>query len=216
MEIIDISPSLHEGTPVFPGDQGFFRKVLLDFPKGDHLALSSIETTVHIGAHADAPSHYHRDGMPIDQRDLGLYVGACQVLDVRHVGPRRILLSDVDLAAIKTPRILFRTLSFRHQEPFQVAFTSLSPALIEALADHGVRLVGLDTPSVDPSDSKELDSHQSLYQRDMAVLEGLDLDHVQAGSYTLIALPLKLRGADASPVRAVLLPHGSFDKATKE
>ncbi len=206
MELIDISPALHAGTPVFPGDQAFVRKVHMDFPKGDHLALSAIETTVHIGAHADAPSHYHAQGETIDERPLDLYYGPCQVFDVTKAGPRRLTCDDLDLEEVHTQRILFRTMSFKHSEPFQTAFTSLSPELIEALADRGVRLVGLDTPSVDPSDSKLLESHQALYRCDLAVLEGIDLDRVEAGSYTLIALPLKLRGADAAPLRAALLP----------
>jgi arylformamidase len=84
------------------------------------------------------------------------------------------------------------------------AFTAFAPATLELLAAHGVRLVGLDTPSLDPEQSKTLDSHQVVRRRGMAVLEGLVLDHVPAGDYELIALPLKWQGLDASPVRAVL------------
>jgi arylformamidase len=178
----------------------------MDFKKGDHLGLSWIKTTLHIGAHADAPSHYHREGASIDQRDLSLYMGKAQVIDVRHVGPRRILPSDFDLASISVPRVLFKSGSFQHAEPFQTAFTSLSPELIEALAARGVRLLGIDTPSVDPADSKDLPSHQALYRHDFAVLEGIDLDQVPAGHWKLSALPLALAEADASPVRAVLWP----------
>ncbi len=205
MHIFDISPLIQSGTPVFPGDQAYERRVALDFARGDHLTLSSVLTTLHIGAHADAPSHYHPQGQSIEARDLHAYLGPCQVVDVSHVGARRIETSDFDLSRLTTPRVLFQTRSFRHQEPFAPAFTSLSPELIAALKERGVCLVGLDTPSVDPADSKALESHQALYRGDFAVLEGLDLDAVQPGSYTLIALPLRLQGADASPVRAVLV-----------
>lgn len=206
MEYFDISPRIRPSTPVFPGDQAYERQVTMDFQKGDHLGLSWIKSTLHIGAHADAPSHYHRDGTPIDRRDLRLYMGRCQVIDVKHVGARRIMPADVDLGNIKTPRVLFKSCSFQHTEPFQMAFTSLSPELIEALAERGVRLVGIDTPSVDPADSKDLPSHQALYRHDFAVLEGIDLDQVPAGLWKLSALPLALAEADASPVRAVLWP----------
>jgi arylformamidase len=206
VDYYDISPRIGSSTPVFPGDQAFERQVTMDFSKGDHLGLTCIKSTLHIGAHADAPNHYHREGVAIDQRDLRLYMGVCQVIDVRSVGPRRIRPEDVDLLSIKARRVLFKSCSFQHTEPFQMAFTSLSPELIEALAARGLRLVGIDTPSVDPADSKDLPSHQALYRHDFAVLEGIDLDRVPAGLWKLSALPLALAGADASPVRAVLWP----------
>ncbi len=206
MEYFDISPRISPISPVFPGDQAYERQVTMDFKNGDHLGLSWIKSTLHIGAHADAPSHYHRNGASIDQRDLRLYMGRCQVIDVTHVGPRRIMPNDIDLGSIEAPRVLFKSCSFIHTEPFQLAFTSLSPELIDALATRGVRLLGIDSPSVDPADSKDLPSHQALYRHDFAVLEGIDLDRVPPGVWKLSALPLALADADASPVRAVLWP----------
>ncbi len=204
MKIFDISPLIHNTTPVFPGDQAFEREVTLDMKNGANIGLSWIKTTMHIGAHTDSPSHYHVEGAGIHERDLSLYIGDCQVIDLAGIGPRRIMPSDIKVP-IQAKRILFRTSSFRHQDPFQMAFTSLSPELIETLADQGVCLVGLDTPSVDPSDSKDLPSHAALYRRNLAVLEGVDLDAIAPGFYELSALPLKIKGADASPVRAVLI-----------
>ncbi len=205
MEYIDISPRIGPSTPVFPGDQAFERQVTMGFEQGDHLGLSWIKSTLHIGAHADAPSHYHRDGESIERRDLNFYMGLCQVIDVGHVGPRRIEWEDIAGLDIKAPRILFRSLSFDHQANFQMSFTSLSPNLIDRLAQQGVQLIGIDTPSVDPADSKDLPSHQALYRHNFAVLEGIDLTGAVPGLYQLIALPLALAGADASPVRAILL-----------
>ena len=106
---------------------------------------------------------------------------------------------------IKAPRVLFRTDSFSKPDQWNDDFNSLSPELIDWLSSLGVRLVGIDTPSVDPSDSKDLPSHQALYRNDMAVLEGILLSEVPDGLYNLIALPLRIKGADASPVRAILL-----------
>ena len=106
--------------------------------------------------------------------------------------------------APQTPRVLFATGSFPDPNAWNEDFSSLSPELVHLLADAGVRLVGIDTPSVDPSTSKALESHSAVAQRDLAILEGLVLDGVAPGLYRLMAFPLKLSGADASPVRAVL------------
>lgn len=209
MKIWDISPPVHAGTAVFPGDVEFARNVSMDFPQ-DHLALSSITTTLHIGAHADSSSHYHKDGKGIDQRPLERYLGPCQVIEVKLKRGERILPSHLLGSKIGAPRVLFKTGSFPDPDSWNNDFNSLSPELIELLADQGVVLVGIDTPSVDPSDSKGLESHQALYKRDLAVLEGIILDQVSPGLYTLVALPLRLKDADASPVRAILLEQNSL------
>jgi arylformamidase len=101
--------------------------------------------------------------------------------------------------------VLFRTGSYPDPNHFNEDFCSLSPALIELLAGEGVRMVGIDTPSIDPCSSKDLPSHAMVAAHDMAILEGVVLDDVPDGVYTLIALPLRIEGADASPVRAVLV-----------
>lgn len=169
--------------------------------EGANLELSAITTTVHVGAHTDAPSHYVLGGQGIAERDLGRYYGPVQVVDAPGVG--RILPSEVP--EISAPRVLFRTGSFPDPDNFNTDFRSLSPALVVALAQQGVVLVGLDTPSVDPFESKALEAHNAIARADMAILEGVVLEHVEPGLYTLVAFPLKLAGADASPVRAVLI-----------
>jgi arylformamidase len=210
--ILDISPALHPGTAVWPGDVQLRRDVALAFTSGHNLELSSVTTTVHIGAHADAPSHYHADGAAIADRPLAPYLGPCQVMTARVAPGARVMPADLP-APVTARRVLIRTDSFPDPDVFNTDFASLSPELIHALADAGVVLVGIDTPSVDPFDSKALESHQALFQRDLAVLEGLVLHDAPDGAYTLVALPLKLRGADASPVRAVLLPAGALPEA---
>lgn len=202
--IFDISPLIRSELAVFPGDVSFERTVALDFQRGHHLALSSIKTTLHIGAHADAPSHYHREGVSIDQCPLETYLGDCQVLDVSPVvGP--ISVAHLLKFGLSTPRILFKTSSIKNVDQWQEEFTYLSVEAIDYLAQKGVRLIGIDTPSMDHSKSKDLGAHQAFYRHRMAILEGLVLDDVAEGLYQLIALPLKIQGAEASPVRAILI-----------
>lgn len=203
---IDISPPITEKIAVFPGDVAYRRKVSLDFKKGHHLLLSSFESTLHLGAHADAANHYHAQGEGIEARDVGIYLGRCQVIHVIK-GQGRIGAHEIQGQKIQAPRILFRTDSFLDPEHWHGDFRSFDPDFLNQLADQGVRLVGIDTPSVDPEDSKGLEAHQVLFRRQMAVLEGLVLSKVSEGLYTLIAPPLRLIGADASPVRALLHPN---------
>jgi arylformamidase len=206
-KIFDITPKISSRLGVFPGDRSFERSVAMSFKKGDHLELSSIHTTLHLGAHADAPSHYSPNGATIEKRNLGPYMGRAQVIRIPGlVSGARIFRKDLT-CEVRAPRILFDTGSFQNPEKWNSKFNSLSPELIEYLADQAVCLVGLDTPSVDPEEAKDLISHQALFRRDMSVLEGLYLKDVPEGFYTLIALPLPIEGGDASPVRAVLLPE---------
>jgi len=206
VKIWDISPLISEEIAVFPGDIPFSRETNLSFASGDHLTLSSLRSTLHLGAHADASNHYHASGQGIDQCPLERYLGPYQIIRVITSKRKRILPSDLS-TPITASRVLFHTNSFPDPNKWDEDFNSLSPELIDHLADQGVILVGIDTPSVDPADSKGLESHQALFRRDLAVLEGLILNQVPEGTYTLVALPLKLKDADASPVRAILLEN---------
>ncbi len=209
-QVIDISPLLSSRIAVFPGDQRFERSLALDFAHGHHLQLSSIHTTLHVGAHADAPSHYHASGVSIEKRDLTRYLGPCQLITVELGPDERIMPRHLLGKEITAERILFRTRSFADPNQWYRAFNSLSPELIDWLADQGVILVGIDTPSVDPAESKALETHTRIFERDLSILEGLVLEHAQDGLYDLIALPLRIEGGDASPVRAVLLKAGEL------
>lgn len=207
-EIIDISPVISPRIAVWPGDVPFSSRYLCRIDEGANLDLSSVTTTVHVGAHTDAPSHYAAGGEGIAERSLSMYLGACQVIAVDVPRGQRIFPADIPVP-ITAPRVLLFTGSFPDPDDFSEDFSSLSPQLIEWLHERGVILVGIDTPSIDPFSSKALESHTAVAQRDMAVLEGVVLSHVAPGPYTLIALPLRIEGADASPVRAVLLPAGA-------
>ena len=203
---IDISPLISEETAVFPGDQRFARKTVMDMQKNDHLTLSSIETTVHIGAHTDAPNHYSASGAGIDAVTFEAYLGDCQVIEVTQAKNNVIEPEDIKEKIISS-RVLFKTLSFSNPMQWNDNFFAFSAQTIEFLYQNKVKLVGIDTPSIDPASSKTLDAHRKVFERDMSILEGIVLNHVKTGSYELIALPLKIKNADASPVRAILLPH---------
>ena len=203
-ELIDISPLISPDVAVWPGDVAFSRQVALDMNGGDNLTLSSITTTVHVGAHCDAPNHYAKDGVSIAERDLEPYYGLCQIVTVQVERAERILPEHIKVD-IEAPRVLFKTQTFPDPNHFNEDFASLSPQVVEFLFSQGVRLVGLDTPSVDLCNDKELLSHNAIAKHDMSILEGVVLDDVMDGIYTLIALPLKLAEADASPVRAILV-----------
>jgi arylformamidase len=202
-QFIDISPVLRASIAVFPGDTPFERTVNMSFKEGHHLDLSEVRTTLHVGAHTDAPSHYHSEGKTIEKRDLSFYLGPCQVIEVQGK-PSRIKPEDIK-EKILAPRILFKTNSYQNPDQWNEDFSALSPELITFLKKNHVVLVGIDTPSVDPATDKNLASHKAIFETDMAVLEGIILTHVTPGIYQLIALPLRIEGADASPVRAILM-----------
>lgn len=204
-KILDISPLISSKLAVFPGDTPYSSTVAMSFEQGHNLRLSSIQTSVHLGAHVDAPSHYHRAGVPITDMSLGIFFGDCQVLEVKGCGPDNRVGIEHLLGAIQAPRILLKTTSFPDFNCWNDSFWGLRPELIRHLASKGVCLIGVDTPSVDCSSDKDLIAHQAVYECGMAILEGLVLEAVSPGSYTLVALPLKLADADASPVRAVLI-----------
>jgi arylformamidase len=194
---------IHEGIAVWPGDTPVSRELLCDISTGSNIDLSTIRSTVHLGAHADAPRHYHQRGKTIDAVDLNKYIGTCIVISALNT--KMIEPMHCAIALEKNiKRVLFRTNSFPNPNHFNEDFTAFSPDALDLLGKAGVKLIGIDTPSVDPFHSKDLAAHQVLYKYDIANLEGLVLDSVSDGVYELIALPLKLKGFDASPVRAVL------------
>ncbi len=199
----DISPPISPATPAFPGDTVYTQRWNAQIGPGCPVNVSAITMSPHLGAHADAPLHYARDQAAIGCVDLHPFLGRCRVI---HAIERGALITPEHLAHAADeipPRVLVRTCT-RAPQAWSSAFAAFAPETITWLADLGVRLVGIDSQSVDPADSKTLDSHQQLLARDMRVLENLVLDDVAAGDYELIALPLKLVDADASPVRAVL------------
>jgi arylformamidase len=203
MRLWDITPAVRPGIPVWPGDTQYAEQRTWAIGPACPVNVSRFTMSTHTGAHADAPFHYDEAGARSGAADLARYLGPCRV--IHAIGVRRV--EPVHLAAHHAalpPRVLFRTYAQAPQEHWDSAFACMAPALIEILADAGVVLVGIDTPSLDPQDSKTMDAHLVIRARRMSILEGLVLDDVPEGDYELIAPPLKLADLDAAPVRAVL------------
>lgn len=203
MKIIDISPEVKIGSPVWPGDTEFSYKWVMEMEKGMSCNVSTITTSVHIGAHTDAPFHFEPNGQTIDEVPLEKYIGKTLVVEVNakeKVKPEDF--SHVSLEGVQ--RVLFKTRKAPPIENFETNYVAVANETAEFLAKNGIILVGIDTYSMDDFHSKDLKTHHILLQNGIAILEGIDLSKVEEGIYELIALPLKLKGLDASPVRAIL------------
>lgn len=200
--IWDISQKLHPKLPVWPGDTAFEQARTWQMEAGSPVNVSALTLSTHTGAHADAPLHYGAAAPDIASVDLAPYLGECLVIDARGAGD---LIEVADLPHLHSAdRVLFRTFDAFPHEEWAEQTTAIAPEAIEWLGVQGVRLVGIDGPSIDPQDSKAMDAHKAVLKHDIRVLEGLVLDDVPAGRYELIALPLPIVGGDASPVRAIL------------
>ena len=206
--IWDISPPVFEGAPVFPGDAPYQQEWTATLTDSCPVNLSRITLSPHVGAHADAPLHYDPQGQTIGLMDLEPFLGPCRV--VHCIGVRPLVQWEHIRHAIENttnplpPRVLVRTYAHMPIDRWDPHLAAYAPATVQRLAGLGVRLIGIDTASIDPADSKTLDSHQVIRRSGLRVLENLVLDDVPEGDYELIALPLKLVQADASPVRAIL------------
>ena len=204
--IYDISPLVDETIAVWPGDSPYRAEDLLRIEEGAAVHLSTITLSCHTGAHADAPCHFVAGREGIDAVPLEVYLGPCRLVDV---APADHAVRPADLGgADVAERMILRTGCGTDRSVFPDPLTCLTVELIELLAERGVVLIGLDSPSVDRFDSKDLPCHRALGRHGIANLESLALEGVPTGRYELIALPLKLKGRDASPVRAVLRTFG--------
>lgn len=204
LEFIDISPPLSAKINVWPGDIAYQPKKSMRIDDGGHMDLGSFETTYHVGAHLDAPNHFLKGGADAADISLGACFGPCEVIEV-DVGRGERITPEHLPHPVQSSRVLLKTGTFPDPEKWNEDFAALSRPLIGHLASHGVQLVGIDTPSIDLFHDKELEAHQAVAKHGLVNLEGIVLAHVAPGSYTLSAFPLKMVGADASPVRAVLM-----------
>jgi len=198
---IDVTRPLREGIPVWPGDVPF----RMDLRQDNGVIIGSLSSTFHVGTHVDAPLHLGRGGEAVDAIPLGRLMGPAEV--VRAPGPgARVGRDELPPSwRPQAPRVLFATESFpADATEIMGGFRGLAVELIQFLAGCGVVLVGVDTPSVDPMDSEKLEAHRALAAAGMIWIEGLLLDGVPEGLYHMVALPLALMGAEASPTRVVL------------
>lgn len=200
--IWDISPPIDEHAAVFPGDVAYSQRLHFALSPDCPVNVNTLTFSPHTGAHADAPMHYANGEAAIGAVDLLPYLGPCRVIHCVDCGPlvepHHIAHALQDLP----PRVLLRTSAAASQD--WESFTAIAPATLSLLATKNIALIGIDTPSVDPSTSQNLPSHHLLLEHNLRVLENLVLDDVAEGDYELIALPLRLVKADASPVRAIL------------
>jgi arylformamidase len=200
----DISPPVSPASPVFPGDTPLALQWTWQLGPDCPVNVSTLTMSPHTGAHADAPLHYDAQGETIGHLDLTPYLGPCRVIHAIGCGGLIEWQHLAHALGDLPPRVLVRTYDRAPVDRWDPQLAAYAPQTLEGLADLGVVLIGIDTASIDPADSKSLDSHQVIRRRGLRVLENLVLDDVPEGDYELIALPLKLVTADASPVRAVL------------
>ena len=209
--IYDISRPLNDTIPVWPGDTPYDFRFVARIRDGASVNVGRIEMSVHTGAHVDAPLHFDDGGMDAASMPLERYMGPCVVADVRPSDrgstQRGIEPGDLPVDVVKAlathPRLLLRSYAKR-PSGFDEHMAHATPALADWLAEHGVVLLGVDSDSMDAFESKDLPAHHRLNAHGISILEGIDLSDVAPGRYELIALPLRLEGADGSPVRAVL------------
>ena len=201
--IYDITLPLDAGTAEWPGDTRFQLARVARLEEGHSVNLSGLTVSPHTGSHVDAPFHFLPDGATIDALPLEVFIGPARVVEV----PGRAVITVADLEACDfadTPRLLLKTSGWPDPAKFPESIPVLAPEVPAWLGARGVRLLGVDLPSVDQIDSKTLSIHKALAAAGIHILESLTLAAVPAGRYELIALPLKITGADAAPVRAML------------
>lgn len=200
---IDISQRLDSGVATWPGDTPFSFELAWTKQASGSVNVGKITMSIHTGTHVDAPYHFDSAGKRVLDLDVNLFIGPALVIHLENldnIGPEE--LAGVDLNGVV--RLLIRTGAWTDRGTFPTVIPHVRPELADYLADKGVRLIGLDVPSVDPLDSKELPAHHALTRRGIHILEGAVLDEVAPGAYELVALPLPLVEADGSPVRAIL------------
>jgi arylformamidase len=203
MKFHDITRPIHTGMPVWPGDTPAEFAFTNTKAGGYSANVGRLHLSLHTGTHADAPYHYNDAGRKIDEVPVDTYVGPARVVDLRgHQTITTALLAAHDFSA--TPRVLFKSDSWTDPTVFPSTWPLMTPDVPGWLAAHGVKLVGLDVPSVDRIDSKDLPIHHACDAANLVILENLDLRAIAPGVYELIALPLRIQGGDGSPLRAVL------------
>jgi arylformamidase len=204
MEIYDISQTLCHGIAVWPGDPEFKHRRVSQIDDETASNVSAVDMCVHTGTHVDAPFHFERTGKGVETLPPSSFMGPARVFSLAAGDCVRAAdLCGLDWANVE--RVLFKTRGSRHAEStFNRDYVHISYDAAEFLVERRLRLVGIDSPSVDAFDSSDFPSHRTLLRNEIVILEGVRLQHVQPGDYELICLPLKIAGADGSPVRAIL------------
>lgn len=200
--LYDVTRPVRSGMPVWPEDAPCCVGWTSRIAEGDAASVAELRMSAHTGTHADGPFHACADGVRIGAAPLDAFLGPALLVDARG----RVLDADWAREAVAgaPERLLVRTGAWEDADAFPTRFAAPAPEAARILAEAGVRLLGTDAPSVDPFDSADLPAHRILCAAGVAIVENLLLDDVPPGAWELIALPLRLEEADASPVRAVL------------
>jgi arylformamidase len=212
MKIWDISRTLSNDFAEWPGDEPFHYRLTKEIAEGDSVNLGAVTMSVHNGTHADARFHFDPEGESIEKAPLEVYLGRATVVDLAQTFLRSkekhlITLEDLqpyveEIAA--TSRLLVKTGRWSDSTVFPNQIPVIAADVPVWLQKNGVKLLGVDLPSMDEIDSKSLQNHHALAHAGIAIVESLDLSEVAPGIYNFAALPLKIAGADGAPVRAVL------------
>ncbi|QQZ07820.1 arylformamidase [Heyndrickxia vini] len=203
MKLIDISKPLTNSIAVWPGDTPFSYEVEVTKKQSGSVNIGKVTMSTHTGTHIDAPFHFDDKGKKVKDLNLSIYIGPARVIDVSeftNIGAEE--LQGFDLG--NESRLLLKTDSSTNPEVFPTSIPCLQSNIGPFLKEKGIELIGVDVPSVDPLDSKSLDTHHALFNNGVHILENIDLKDVEPGHYELIALPLSIQEADGSPVRAIL------------
>ncbi|WP_116473588.1 arylformamidase [Zobellella maritima] len=203
-KIWDISQTLRPGIPVWPGDTEYQSEPNWVLENGCPVNVARFRLSTHTGSHADAPRHYDAEGLSIAEVGLDPYIGPCVLIDVTQADGLVCPAHVAPFLPARVERVLLKTYQEFPHNQWRSDFTAVAADTVALLAERGAMLIGIDSPSLDPQDSKTLAAHQMVRRHGMAILEGLVFDQVAAGHYELIAPPLKLAQLDASPVRALL------------
>lgn len=201
-EIFDISMELNAETPEWPGDRPFEYSLSVTKEQSGSVNIGELKSSTHMGTHIDAPFHYDDEGLKIDELPLDIYLSTAQVIDVE--GLDRIAKEHLPSPEAGVTAILLKTGSWTQRNKFPETWPVFSESIAEWMKYQGILLLGVDVPSVDPETSKNMPMHHAMNDNGRYILEGIVLDKVEPGVYQLSALPLKITGADGSPVRAVL------------
>lgn len=210
-DIIDISVPIYTGMAFYPGDPGAAVEARRSIDKGDVANISELRLGSHCGTHVDAPHHFKNDHRTIDRIPLDAMVGPARVLDLTGADG---MISGPDLKAAGAEgatRVLLKTKNSKlwGEPEFSRGYVSLSEGAATHLVESGVVLVGIDYLSVERFKSDTFGVHHTLLAAAVVVLEGIDLSGVAPGDYELVCLPLKVKGGDGAPARAVLIDHRS-------
>ena len=202
MKIYDISLAIYDGMPVYPGDPEVRLETVSSTEEGAGSNLTLLRFSTHTGTHVDAPRHFLEDGLPIDRLPLDILIGPVSVVEVQ--GNPEITRETLASIPLRHPsRLLLKANPAPPGETFDTGYISLTEDAARYLVERGVVLVGIDALSIERLNGTG-NVHMVLLERGVVILEGIDLHAVPAGEYELICLPLRIRGGDGAPARAVL------------